>query len=426
MLLAMARFGITMTAMKIMIADDSEVMLRLLEGWLRKWNYEVVVARNGAEAWRLFQQEPVTLLLTDWMMPEMSGLELIQRIRALELPGHVYIVLLTGRNEKTDLVEAMEAGADDYVAKPVDPEELRVRVREGERILRLEKRLVDQNRQLRETQSALVQSEKLASLGHLAAGIAHEINNPIAFVTNNLAVLERDVSALTAVLEIYRQERERLAQVAPQRLAEIAKMEAECDFDWISENQRQLFASSRDGLSRVRKIVSNLRDFACLDEADFDDLDITAALQSTAAILHPELEGKQLTLAADFAATRPVLCHPGKIKQAFYSVLLNAIEASAAGGTINLRTVAGAESVVIEVEDHGCGIDQAHLSRIFEPFFTTKPVGRGTGLGLAASYGIVRDHGGSIGVDSVAGRGTNFRITLPLHPVPSGNQQVTP
>ena len=410
----MVVLGITIVTMKIMIVDDSEVMLRMLEGWLRKWNYDVVVARNGAEAWTLFQREPVTLLLTDWMMPEMNGLELIQRIRGMELPGHVYIVLLTGRNEKRDLVEAMEAGADDYVAKPVDPEELRVRVREGERIIRLEKRLVDQNRQLRETQSALVQSEKLASLGHLAAGIAHEINNPIAFVTNNLAVLARDVSALTTVLEKYRQIRARLAQVAPQQLAEIAKLEADCDCDWICENQRQLFASSLDGLARVRKIVSNLRDFACLDEAGFDDLDVEAALQSTVAILHPEIEARQLTLAIDFATTRPVLCHPGKIKQAFYNVLLNAIEASHAGGTINLRTVAGAESVVIEVEDHGCGIDSVHLSRIFEPFFTTKPVGQGTGLGLAVSYGIVRDHGGTIAVDSVAGRGTILRITLPL------------
>ncbi|HEY2251880.1 MAG TPA: response regulator, partial [Planctomycetaceae bacterium] len=222
-----------MSAMKIMIVDDSDVMRTLLSGWLRKWNYDVVTAANGAEAWRLFQQEPVSLLLTDWMMPEMSGLELIQRIRGMDLPGHVYIVLLTGRNEKADLVEAMEAGADDYVAKPIDPGELRVRVREGERIIRLEERLIDQNRQLRETQAALVQSEKLASLGHLAAGLAHEINNPIAFVTNNLAVLMRDASDVMAVLEAYRRTRARLAQVDPLLAAEIAKLEAECDLDWI-------------------------------------------------------------------------------------------------------------------------------------------------------------------------------------------------
>jgi signal transduction histidine kinase len=414
-----------MSAMKIMIVDDSDVMRALLSGWLRKWNYDVVTAANGAEAWRLFQQEPVSLLLTDWMMPEMSGLELIQRIRGMDLPGHVYIVLLTGRNEKTDLVEAMEAGADDYVAKPIDPGELRVRVREGERIIRLEERLIEQNRQLRETQAALVQSEKLASLGHLAAGLAHEINNPIAFVTNNLAVLMRDASDVMAVLEAYRRTRARLAQVDPQLAAEIARLEADCDLDWICANQRQLFTSSSEGLARVRKIVGNLRDFASLDEAEFDELEVNAALQSTVEILNPEITGKQLTLRTDFAKAHSVLCHPGKIKQAFYNVLLNAIEASAPGGQVDLRTVAGDEAVVIEVEDHGCGIDQAHLSRIFEPFFTTKPVGRGTGLGLAVSYGIIREHEGSIAADSEPGRGTTFRITLPWQPAKSGKHPVT-
>ena len=132
-----------------------------------------------------------------------------------------------------------------------------------------------------------------------------------------------------------------------------------------------------------------------------------------------------MTLATEFAASRPVLCHPGKMKQACYNVLLNAIEASPAGGEINLRTLAGDDQVLIEIEDHGCGIDQAHQSRLFEPFFTTKPVGRGTGLGLAVSYGIFRDHGGSIGVDTAAGRGTIFRMSLPLQPAHTENQRAT-
>jgi len=405
-----------------MVVDDSDVMRKLLEGWLRKWNYDVVAAPSGVEAWRLFQQEPVSLVLTDWMMPEMSGLELIQRIRGLDLPGHVYILLLTGRNEKTDLVEAMDAGADDFVAKPIDPGELRVRVREGERIIRLEERLIDQNRQLREAQAALVQSEKLASLGHLAAGLAHEINNPIAFVTNNLAVLMRDASDVMAVLAAYRQTRERLALANPLLAAEIARLESDCDLDWICENQQKLFASSSEGLARVRNIVGNLRDFACLHQAEFDELDVNAALRSTVEVLNPEIAAKQLTVQTDFAASCSVLCHPGKIKQAFYNVLLNAIEASAPGGQIHLRTVADDGAVVIEVEDHGCGIDEAHRARIFEPFFTTKPVGRGTGLGLAVSYGIVREHEGTISVDSAPGRGTTIRITLPWQPSKSGRQ----
>ena len=155
-----------------------------------------------------------------------------------------------------------------------------------------------------------------------------------------------------------------------------------------------------------------------------DELDINAALQLTVDILNPEIAEKQLALHTDFVSSRAVLCHPGKIKQAIYNVLLNAVEASARGGQVNLRTVAGDDDVIIEVEDHGCGIDAAHRSRIFEPFFTTKPVGRGSGLGLAVSYGIVRDHEGSITVESAAGRGTTFRITLPWHPAKFGGQPV--
>jgi DNA-binding response OmpR family regulator len=151
--------------MKVLIADDSRLSRRLLAASLTKWQFEVVEAANGAEAWQLFEREPFPLVLTDWMMPEVDGLELVRRIRAAELPGYVYIILLTARTEKQDLVQAMEAGADDFLAKPIDQDELRVRVREGERIVRLERKLADQNRQLREAQAALVQTAKLASVG---------------------------------------------------------------------------------------------------------------------------------------------------------------------------------------------------------------------------------------------------------------------
>jgi signal transduction histidine kinase len=402
--------------MKVLVVDDSEVMQKLLEGLLTRLGFDVVLAMNGAHAWERFQQDPVPLVLTDWMMPEMSGLELIQRIRGMDLSGYVYIVLMTGRNEKEDLVEAMEAGADDYIAKPIHPGELRVRVREGERIIRLERRLADQNRQLREAQAALVQSEKLASLGQLAAGMSHEINNPIAFVGNNLAVLKRSLADLMALLETYRAARDTLARVAPHSADEAARQEAECDLDWIRENLPQLFDRSLEGLARVRKIVGNLRDFAHLDEAEIDELDINAALLSTADLLHREVEEIQLTVATEFAMLRPVVCRPRKINHVLHSLLLNAIQASSSGKTIVLRTIAAEAGAVIEVEDQGCGIDKAHLPHIFEPFFTTRPVGGGAGLALAGCYGIIRDHGGTIGVQSEVGRGSTFRICLPWEP----------
>ncbi len=190
--------------MRVLIADDSLVMRRMLQMCLQKWEYEVVEAEDGLQAWELFQRDNYALVVNDWLMPEMDGLELIRRIRSYDSSGYAYIILLTAKSEKEDLVVAMDAGADDFLVKPFNQDELRVRMREGERIVHLERTLVDQNRQLRETQAALVQSEKLASLGQLAAGMAHEINNPVAYVTNNLAVLNRDVQSVMEVLQAYR------------------------------------------------------------------------------------------------------------------------------------------------------------------------------------------------------------------------------
>jgi two-component system, NtrC family, sensor kinase len=405
--------------MKVLIVEDSLVMRRLLRSSLQKWQYEVTEAEDGAQAWELFQHEHFPLVLTDWLMPEMDGLELTRRIRACELPSYVYIILLTAKSEKEDLVTAMDAGADDFLAKPFDSDELRVRMREGQRIIELELKLAEQYRQLRMTQAALVQSEKLASLGQLAAGMAHEINNPVAYVTNNLAVLNRDVRSVVEVLRAYRRGADALAQADPHWAAEVAELEAASDLAWIEENLPRLFAASLEGLGRVRNIVQNLREFARLDAAELDELDLNAALASTLEILAHDVQERQLAVRTDFAQLPPVVCRPGKIHQVFHNLLLNAIQASQPGGIIELRTATDRDRALVEVQDHGSGIAPEHLPRLFEPFFTTKAVGRGAGLGLAICYGIIRDHGGAIEVESQLGRGSMFRVRLPLSSEPA-------
>jgi signal transduction histidine kinase len=406
---------------KVLIAEDDPVSRRLLQSYLEKWGHQVVVTQDGAEAWARFQASDFQVVISDWMMPELDGVELIRRIRACQRPGYVYAILLTARSQKEDVVEGMEAGADDFVSKPFDREELRVRLRAGERIVHLEQSLTEQNRQLRQTQAALIQSEKLASLGQLAAGMAHEINNPMAYVITNLAVLRRDIEAAMTVLNTYRDGRASLARVEPNLAAEAARLEAEIDLTYVQGNLPRLFDRSLDGLQRVRKIVGNLRDFARLDEAEYKEADLNAALDSTIEILSHEITKKGLRLETGYQPLAPVLCHPGKINQVFLNVLMNAIQASSPGGLIQVRsrTIPG-EAVLVEIEDHGCGISRAHLPHVFEPFFTTKPVGQGMGLGLSVSYGILRDHGGAITVDSEPGRGSTFSVRLPLRP-PSGS-----
>lgn len=409
--------------MKILVAEDSTVMRQLLVHSLKAWHYEIVETADGTEAWERFQHERFPLVLTDWMMPEMNGLELVKKIRASDSADYTYIILLTAKTDKEDLVEAMEAGADDFLIKPCDANELRVRVREGERIINLEQRLAEQNRQLRDTQAALVQSEKLASLGQLAAGMAHEVNNPISYVANNLTVLRRDVTSLTGLLAKYRAALEALQATRPDLANEVAEWERECDLEWVQENLPHLFKSSLEGLSRIRDIVKNLRDFARLDEAELDDLDLNAAVRSTVEVLAHELEAARVAVEFCLCEELPrALCRPAKIHQVLYNLMLNAIQACQPEGHVVVRTsIENDKNVTIEVEDRGCGIAPEHLPRIFEPFFTTRPVGRGTGLGLAISYGIVRAHGGSIEVESKLGCGSTFRVRLPLKPINVGD-----
>jgi two-component system, NtrC family, sensor kinase len=402
--------------MKILIAEDDRVSRRLLQGLLERWGYQVVATPDGAEAWRRFQEDEFPLVISDWMMSEMDGLELIRRIRASEQPGYVYAILLTSLSQKKDVVKGMVAGADDFVTKPFDLEELRVRLQAGERVIRLERTLTEQNRVLRETQAALIQSQNLASVGQLAAGMAHEINNPLALVMNNLAVLRRDAPALLNVLDVYRGAREGLARVEPALAAEVARLEEEIDLDYVRANFGWLLDKSLEGLRRVRDIIHNLRDFARLDEAEFKEADLNAALTSTIEVLRHEIETKEVHLERSFEPLPAVYCCPGKIDQLFLNLLLNSIQACAPQGVVEVQTRVEPDrgGVVIEVRDNGQGIAPDHLPHIFEPFFTTKAVGQGRGLGLSVCYGIVRDHGGVIEVESAPGQGSVFRVRLPL------------
>jgi two-component system, NtrC family, sensor kinase len=406
--------------MNVLIADDDPVARQLVVSFLTRWGEQVTAAEDGAAAWNLFRAGDYPVVITDWMMPNLDGLELIRRIRAHPTPGYVYTILLTSLSEKKDLVHGMEAGADDYLAKPFDREELRVRLRQGQRVVGLERSVEAKNRALRETQAVMVQQEKLASLGHLAAGVAHEINNPVAYVGNNLAVLRRDVLAALDLLNVYRAARPALEAAAPAVAAEAARREEQIGLVDVLATLPRLFDTTLDGLKRVRDIVRNLRDFARLDEADEQDADLNAAVMTTAGVLGHEFTARGVELRTDFGPLPPVRCRPAKVNQALLNILRNAAQASEAGGVVEVRTRADGADVVIEVEDHGCGIPPEYLPRLFEPFFTTRPVGQGAGLGLAVSYGIVRDHGGTITVDSAPGRGSLFRVRLPAARKPTG------
>lgn len=402
--------------MKILIAEDETVSRRLLQSFLTQWGHEAVQASDGDEAWRLFERDDFPIVISDWMMPKVDGLELIRRIRAQERTKFVYTILLTGRSDKRDIVVGMEAGADDFVSKPFDYDELRVRLREGERTIRLERSLAERNRVLLETQAALVQSEQLAGLGQLAAGMAHEINNPIAYVAGNIGVLRRDVVEALKLLDLFRSTRPQWASTVPRSAEETERMERDIDLDYLRDNVNRLFEQSLAGLRRVSEIVTNLRDFAKLDDAEFEEFDVARAVGATVGVLRHDIAQKSLRIETSFADGPRVVCHGGKLNQVLLNLLRNAVQACGACGRIEICSRYEGDSLVLEVRDDGEGISAENLPRIFEPFFTTKAVGEGRGLGLAVSYGIVRDHGGSISAQSQAGEGSAFRVRLPLSP----------
>jgi signal transduction histidine kinase len=248
----------------------------------------------------------------------------------------------------------------------------------------------------------------------MVAGVAHEINNPLAFVMNNLAVLQRDAGALRDLVALYREMEAPLAAVDPSLVGRLRAAGDRIDVSYTSGNLDQLLGRSREGLRRIAKIVKDLRGFARLDEGERHNADLNPGVESTVNVVQGHAARKGVVVRMELAPLPPVACNPAKINQVVLNLITNAIDACERNGEVTVRTSADSHCVAIEVIDNGPGIDPSIRERIFDPFFTTKSIGEGTGLGLSISYGIAREHDGSIEVDSTPGAGARFILRLPL------------
>lgn len=301
--------------------------------------------------------------------------------------------------------------------------------RRTQKVMEQKQKLEEAYDQLKVTQKQLVQSEKMASIGQLAAGVAHEINNPVAFVKSNINSLKRYVGSYQQLITLQNDIVQAIAQQArenndeamaqlQEKIAQLDNFYEEEDIEFINEDIDTLLSESITGTSRVEEIVKGLKSYSRESDDSMEPCDLNACLEETLKMLHNELK-HACEVNTVFTPLPMCQCNKGKIVQVFTNLIVNAVQAMDQNGKLTVTTQhkrndEGKDAILIRISDTGKGIPPENLSKLFDPFFTTKPVGQGTGLGLSISHGIIEDHGGTISVDSEVGKGTTFNIGLPV------------
>lgn len=407
----------------ILLVDDSPSNLAVL-GSLLAPHYDVLSARSGEQALELAAAATKPdLILLDVVMPGMDGYDVLAGLRGNPATRDIPVIFVTGLDSTAEEEKGLELGAVDYITKPYRPPIILARVRTQIELKRSRDRLANQNVHLeaeltkrlienQQVQIQLLQSEKLAAIGQLAAGIVHEINTPVGFVASNLTTLngyQRDVFELLDAYEA--QEGAGMPENAA--LAKIRALKQQKDMAFLRNDIGQLIAESRAGLVRVADIVRDLKNFSRAESDDRQWTDLHDGLDSTLNIVWNEIK-YHCTLHKDYGEVSRVYCNPSQINQVILNLLVNAAQAIPEKGDITIRTGQADGKAFIAIADTGAGIPVENLPRLFEPFFTTKPVGKGTGLGLSIAYGIVQKHAGRIEVDSTVGKGTTFTVWLPV------------
>lgn len=414
----------------VLVVDDSETYLTFLEHSLAQAGYNVVTVTDGPAALELVRTRPIDCVVLDLVMPEMDGIEVCREIDQIRVStrANFPVLMLTNKDSKEAMMQALDAGADDFVSKSNDVTIINARIRallrrkllhdEHERILeefrhkelelvreRTEKeaaqaraQLVEQleqaNRELKETQVQLVQAAKMASLGELVAGVAHELNNPLAYSMSHISTIASLVEDIDEELH---------AQASEKGRKKIEKAKAR-------------MADVLEGLGRVQELVAKLRSFSRLDEGDFKRANVRECIESTLALMASRLKGVELV--ASYAENNEIFCAPGNLNQVIMTCIVNALDAlgeAAENPKIRIATERDNDIYTIRVADSGPGIPEELSQRIFEPFFTTKDVGQGMGLGLAIAYKIVHSHGGTIVVSRSAEGGAEFTVSIPVN-----------
>jgi len=461
-------------AKKILYIEDDPAMLLLVKGMLSDAGYDVLGASVALEGIRLAKAEKPDLILMDINLPDMGGNEAATNIKSMEGFADVPIIAVTADDKLSGRKKSLVAGCDGYITKPIRmssfvkevEEYLRGKREKTERedestylrdynrelvnslqqkIGELQKlneiledkvserteELVEKNvtmekkhrelektlKELGDTQGQLIHSEKMASIGQLAAGVAHEINNPIGFINSNLGTLKDYFGDIMGLLRQYDEGCKGVCDGSKEIAAlqrEIEEHKEQIDYDYLADDIENILSETRDGTGRVSRIVQDLKEFSHLKEDEERDFaDINKWIESTLNIVWHDIKYKA-DVIKEYGDIPEVKCYPHQLSQVFMNLLVNASHAIEGRGEIAISTHADGDRVVVKFSDTGKGMSPEVADRIFEPFYTTKGVGKGTGLGLSITYNIMQKHGGSISVESEEGKGTTFTIELPV------------
>ncbi|HEY9862665.1 MAG TPA: response regulator [Candidatus Obscuribacterales bacterium] len=411
----------------ILIVDDNPTNLAVLSQTLKSAGFAVRVAEDGESALELVKRKQPALILLDIQMPGIDGFETCEKLKADPKTKEIPIIFLTALTNTENKVKGLSLGAVDYIAKPFEKEEVLARVRVHLELKHLtetlEQRVAERTAILEKTQVQLVQQEKLSSLGQLVTGIAHEMNNPISCIVNNIPPAQEYVMDINHIFNLCQTYYDQLPK--PLQDAIIST-----DLDFILTDLNDLFNSMKLSTDRIKDISSSLRNFARSDASTKVFFDIHDGIDSTLLILShrfkPLGEKMAIQLLKEYGDLPPIYCYPGQLNQVFMNLLANAIDAleeASNQGLFNPRiplikiqtTQPEPQSVLIKISDNGIGMTPEISQRIFEPLFTTKPLGQGTGLGLLIVNQIIEKHQGKLNLHSTPGEGTKLEILLPLH-----------
>jgi signal transduction histidine kinase len=447
----------------ILIVDDIPTNLEVLSEALTDAGFDVAVATTGESAIKQVEYDPPELILLDVMMPGIDGFETCRRLKANPKTKHIPIIFMTALADTVDKVKGLSLGAVDYITKPFQQAEALARIqihlklqnisaameKQNARLQQeieervaaelalqkltqeLEKRVIDRTKELsqalhdlQKAQVQLIQSEKLATLGQLVAGVAHEINNPVNFIHGNLQHTSYYIQDLLELIKLYQTQ-------FPHSTPEIVNKAKEIDLEFLTLDLPKILSSMAVGTQRIQEIVQSFRNFSRYDEAEVKTVNIHDGLNSTLMMIDHRLKAKpgypDIQVIKDYGNLPPVECFAGKMNQVFMNVLSNAIDAleefmgnehrfrCTRSPMIRIHTeVVGGDRIAIRIADNGPGITEVVQKRVFDPFFTTKPTGKGTGLGMSISHQIVTEkHGGSLSCISSPGKGAEFVIEIP-------------